>query len=199
MNGKPEVFIIESLRLDDERNNRFEGQIISQILALSGKKCEYYYVRTSRELKRFLAVFTRSKYRYLHLSCHGDPQSMATTFDTLTLAGFADLVRPHLESKRLFVSACAMTNETLAKEIIPDSGCFSILGPDENIAFNDAAILWASLYHVLFTADPNAITRVGLTAKAQEVSNMYRVRLKLFVPHRGSYKRITISPEPESG
>jgi len=35
-----EVFIIESLNFDDERDSRFEGRIISDILALSGKKCE---------------------------------------------------------------------------------------------------------------------------------------------------------------
>lgn len=43
MTTKPEVFIIESLRFDDERQDRFEGQIIKKILALSGKNCEYYY------------------------------------------------------------------------------------------------------------------------------------------------------------
>jgi len=48
--SRPEVFIIESLTLDDERHDRYEGQIISRILALSGKSCEYYYIRTTREL-----------------------------------------------------------------------------------------------------------------------------------------------------
>jgi hypothetical protein len=31
---KPEVFIIESLNLEDEKHDRFEGKIISQILSV---------------------------------------------------------------------------------------------------------------------------------------------------------------------
>lgn len=47
--SQPEVFIVESLTFADERSERFEGRIISQILSLSGKNCEYYYIRTKRE------------------------------------------------------------------------------------------------------------------------------------------------------
>jgi len=43
--SQPEIFIIESLNFKDERAESFEGRIISQILALSGKKCEYYKFR----------------------------------------------------------------------------------------------------------------------------------------------------------
>jgi hypothetical protein len=53
-----EVFIIESLDFDDKRNHRFEGRIISDILALSGKQCEYRYIRTKREFKEVLKQFS---------------------------------------------------------------------------------------------------------------------------------------------
>ena len=45
--SQPEIFIIESLRFEDERAERFEGRIISQILALSGKRQS---VRAARHL-----------------------------------------------------------------------------------------------------------------------------------------------------
>ena len=51
---KPEVFIIESLQLEDEKENLYEGQIISQILHLSGRETQYYYIRTRRELEEIL-------------------------------------------------------------------------------------------------------------------------------------------------
>lgn len=70
-----------------------------------------------------------------------------------------------------------MTNDALAKRVMPGSGCYSILGPDKDIYFGDAAILWASLYHVMFSADAKAMKRATLRAKAQEVSNMYHVKL----------------------
>ena len=174
---KPEVFIVESLDFDDEREQRFEGRIVSQILALSGKRCEYYYIRTKRELREVLTRFSDSGYRYLHLSCHGDQGSMYTTLDRIPFSRLAPLLRPHLDNRRLFVSACSMTNDALARRIMPQSGCYSILGPDQDIRFSDAAILWASLYHVMFAADSTAMKRTVLKAKAQEVADMYGVRL----------------------
>ena len=174
---KPEVFIVESLTFSDERNERTEGRIISQILALSGKQCEYYYIRTKRELQQVLMKFSTSGYRYLHLSCHGNGHSMSTTLDTIGFSEFANIARPYLTDRRLFVSACSMTNDALAKELMPSSGCNSILGPAQDVAFADAAILWASLYHVLFSEDEKRIKRTVLKAKAQEVANVFRVRL----------------------
>lgn len=38
---KPNVFIVESLRFDDERDNRQEGKVLSQILQLNGINSEY--------------------------------------------------------------------------------------------------------------------------------------------------------------
>lgn len=76
MFSKPEVFIIESLELEDEKRNCFEGKILSQILYLSGKKSIYYYIRKKRELEEIVSEFHQSEYRYLHISCHGNENHM---------------------------------------------------------------------------------------------------------------------------
>jgi hypothetical protein len=39
--------------------------------------------------------------------------------------------------------------------VIKDSGCFSLIGPKKAISFGDAAIMWASFYHLTFR-DENA-------------------------------------------
>jgi hypothetical protein len=39
---RPGVFIIESLDFEDEKNRRFEGQILRDMLILSGKEVEYW-------------------------------------------------------------------------------------------------------------------------------------------------------------
>lgn len=195
----PEVFIIESLDFKDERAQRFEGRIISQILAFSGKKCEYCYIRTKRELSTLLERFESSRYRYLHLSCHGSTDAMYTTLDRIPFSEFGTLVKPHLRKRRLFVSACSVTNRTLADAIMPESGCYSILGPDQDILFSDAAVLWASFYHVMFAADSTAMKYKTIKAKAQEVSDMYRVQLKLIGHEDGAngYNMKTIAPRKE--
>lgn len=192
-----EVFIIESLTLDDERRQRFEGRIISQILALSGKKCEYYYIRTKRELVAMLKQFTSSHYRYLHLSCHGDNTSMATTLDAIPFSELGPLIKPYLRKRRLFVSACSMSNRSLAENIMPGSDCYSILGPDQDIRFSDAAVLWAAFYHVMFSADSTAMKHKVLKAKTQELANMFGVRLTFIDHHSGpkSYSLETIVPD----
>lgn len=192
--SQPEIFIIESLNFEDERAERFEGKIISEILALSGKKCEYCYIRTKRELSTLLEHFASSRYRYLHLSCHGNKQAMFTTLDPIPFSELGALIKPHLRKRRLFVSACSATNTALAEAIMPDSGCYSILGPDQDIYFGDAAVLWASFYHVMFSADSTAMKYKTIKAKAQEVSDMYRVRLKLIGHDEDSSKGYKIRP-----
>lgn len=178
---KPEVFIIESLRFDDERLNRSEGDIISRILALSGKECQYYYIRTRKEFRRVLGLMEESGYRYLHLSCHANDSSMATTLDDISFGELAKILRGRLNDRRLFVSACSMASEKFADALMPNSGCYSILGPAEDVGFGDAAILWASLYHVMFAEEREAMKRKVLREKAQMLADVFRVRLNLFV------------------
>jgi hypothetical protein len=163
------------------RNRNYSrGQIIKRILAFSGKHCQYYYIRTKRELRAMMERFTDSGYRYLHLSCHANASGMATTLNSINFIELADLMKPHLRDRRLFVSACSMTTDVLAQGLMSGSGCFSILGPSEDIQSADAVILWSSLYHVMFAADATAMKRTVLKAKAQEVANMYRVCLTYF-------------------
>ena len=198
--SQPEIFIIESLRFEDEREELFEGRIISQILALSGKRCEYCYIRTKRELKALLEQFASSHYRYLHLSCHGSRNSLFTTLDPVPFAELGPLLKPHLRKRRLFLSACSATNDLLAEAVMPDSGCYSILGPDQKIYFGDAAVLWASFYHVMFTADSEAMKYKIIKAKAQEVADMFRVKLTLIghdKDHSKSYTIKAINPRRE--
>ena len=198
--SQPEIFIIESLDFKDEKAERFEGRVISQILRLSGKQCEYYYIRTKRELKNLLEQFKSTHYRYLHLSCHGSSNSIFTTLDPIPFTELGPLLKPFLRKRRLFLSACSATNSALADAIMPGSGCYSILGPDQDIYFNDAAILWASFYHVMFNADSQLMKYKTIKAKAQEVSDMYRVRLKLIARDTGrpkDYKMRSVAPRIE--
>ncbi len=120
------VFIIESLTFKDEREGKREGDILTNILRLSQKHVEYRYIRTKSELKAVLKHFAKSKMRYLHLSCHGNDNALSMTLDSIPLHEFAELTRPYLEDRRLFLSACDATNRNLALEVIPKSGCYSV-------------------------------------------------------------------------
>lgn len=180
--SEPEVFIIESLKFKDERRDLFEGRIISGILALSNKQCRYYYVRTRAEFLRVLDFFEESRYRYLHVSCHANATSMATTLDSIPFRELAKIFRGRLAKRRLFVSACSMASEHLADALIPESGCTSILGPSDPIGFGDATIFWSALYHQMFKADQERMPRATLELKAGTLANVFGERLNLFLP-----------------
>lgn len=178
---KPEVFIIESLDPDDEGNGRFEGSIISRILKLHGKMPKYRYVRTREEFEEAVAQFGRSKYRYLHISAHADSKGMCTTNqDEIDFDELATILNPHLKGRRLFLSACSMVHEKLAKNIIPESGCYSVVGPNEDILFTDAAILWSALYHLMFAHNMNSMKHSDLKKHLQNTSHMFEVDISYF-------------------
>jgi hypothetical protein len=178
----PEVFIVESLKLEDEANDKYEGKIISNILHLNinRKNSKYYYIRTKKELEAVVKIFAESRYRYLHLSCHGSPQSMKMTLDTISFEQLGGILKPHLHKKRLFISACEMVNDELAKAIIPGSDCYSIIGPSKPVAFSDAAILWASFYHLIFNYDSKKIEREGIIKHCQPIVNLFGVPLNYY-------------------
>lgn len=154
------LYIIESLKFDDETENRLEGKILRDILRLSGHEVDYLYIRTRQELQVAAERFHQSKSRYLHISCHGNPTTIRLTLSRLSFERFAEDVVPHLDNRRLFMSACAVVNERLAKLVIPRSNCHSVIGPRKTVSFGDAALMWATFYHLMFR-DPQADAMTG--------------------------------------
>ncbi len=175
--SKPELFIIESLEFDDEKKQLYEGLVISQILRLSGKKSIYYYIRTKAELSKVLDIFKECNYRYLHISSHGSRDAMHTTIDTIPFDELGKMLLPVLDGRRLFLSACSMTNVNLARKMMPKSGCFSMVGPTRDVNFNDAAILWASFYHLMFKSNARAMKHAQVEKNVQKVSSLFKVPL----------------------
>lgn len=178
MSTLPDVFIIESLSPDDEGNGRFEGGIISQMLRLHGKEPKYRYVRTRKEFIEAVEQFGESKYRYLHISAHADEDGMCVTNqEEIDFDELSEILRPYLKGRRLFLSACSMVHDELAEEMIPNSGCFSVVGPTEDIRFSDAAIVWSSIYHLLFTDNTDSINHAGLKKRLLKVCALFQVKL----------------------
>lgn len=100
--SRPEVFIVESLRFEDEEKGFFEGRILSDVLKMCGKRPEYFYFRTVDELVALADLFDKSQSRYLHISCHGSPTEIETTLDRITLVEFAKIFGGKLNNRRVF-------------------------------------------------------------------------------------------------
>ena len=177
MKTEPEVFIVESLKFEDEDEGIFEGRILTDLLRLCGKTPRYYYVRTRRELHEVLRFFERSRYRYLHLSCHGNRESLATTLDVIRFDDLGKLLNPYLKGRRLFISACDAVNEQLANAVMPGSGCRSIIGPNEDVTFDEAAIIWASFYQLMFRENFRKMRRGDITQVLEGLVDLFEVRI----------------------
>lgn len=190
-----EVFIIESLRFEDEECASYEGKFLSQILKMEGKKPLYYYIRTKAELEAVMELFAESDYRYLHISCHGNPSALSTTLDSISFKTIGKLLNPYLKKRRIFVSACSAVNDDLAAAIIPSSGCYSIIGPVKDVYFGHAAIVWASFYHLMFELDHKKMRRKEMLSTLRKLVKTFNVPLDYFSTSKKSpkgYKRTPI-------
>ena len=184
--GKPSVFVIESLDYKDECAGRYEGTVLRDILNLSKKDVEYIYIRTRRELKFALEVFRRSDKRYLHLSCHGNDTGLFLTIGApLTFEKFGALARPYLRDRRLFISACEVTSYALAKQILLGSGCYSVIGPAQDIGFGDAALIWASFYHLAFRMRRDGMNRSTIRSVLGKTCKLFEVPFRYFRAKNG--------------
>lgn len=190
---KPEVFIIESLKLNEEEHYR-EGEAIARSLRMSLKTPQYRYVRTARELEHFIDEFEKSNYRYLHLSCHGSKSGVSTTLDDLTTEEFADIVGPVLGKKRLFLSTCLASTTEMAAAVFSHSGCYSLAGPVNKINFDDSVILWTSFYHLMFKANELAMKRVEIEQTLAQCAAMVDEKVAFYTPRKTLPPKRTVLP-----
>ena len=171
---KPEVFIIKSLNLQDEKDRLQEGDLISRMLHLVGKAgTQYYYIRTERELEEIVDLFDESDCRYLHISCHANRTGIATTFDNVGYDELGTMLRPCLDGRRVFVSACEMATAGFARQILPNTGCYSLIGPKRKVSFDDAAAFWVSFYHLMFKLNAESMKSEDLRRRIRELSKIY--------------------------
>lgn len=175
-----EVFIIESLPPADPP----EGEVLRQVLAFAGKKARYEQVRSRAELDAALLHFEQSSFRYLHISCHGAADRLCLAEGDMEYREVGYALRPRLRNRRVFFSACELGNRALAQELLPESGCYSMVGPRDRISFGDAALVWASFYHLMFRADANAIKRDPLLCQLRKVAALFEVAMNFFSASR---------------
>lgn len=175
----PEVYIIETLDVADEEHRR-EGEVITKVLAMAGKAPRYRYVRTARELEHFAQDFADSGYRYLHISCHGNIGLFGLTLDTLTDTEFADIIGPHLDQKRLFLSTCLATTPSFTQLIFDRSSCFSVAGPVKSIDFIDAALFWSTFYHLMFRESRQLMQKNAILLNIERAATCIGEPIRLF-------------------
>jgi hypothetical protein len=194
----PDVFIIESLDLEDEGCDRPEGRRIADMLRLGKKNCQYYYVRTKREVKELLKVFQASRYRYLHLSTHGVVErnhklvGLSTTFDQIRTDELGELLRPYINRRRVFLSACNAGSKSMATALLHDTTCHSVMAPCRSVGFGDMAIFWVAFYYAMFQQDNAKMNNTRIEETGTAAAKLFKIHMKLFITKDGAIRSIDL-------
>jgi hypothetical protein len=144
-----------------------------------------------------LDKFKTSGFRYLHISCHANSKGVALTLDHVSVVELGELLRPYLDKRRVFFSACELATDKLASALLRDSGCYSVIAPSETIGFDEAALFWASLYHLMFKDDRQVMKRDELVRHLNALSSVFGVKMRYFSSsrsHARGFREVTITP-----
>ncbi len=175
---KPETFILESLAHEDELATRLDGKVLYDVLKLQGKNPLYYYFRTQRELVEFSKIFRDSGYRYLHLSCHGNAETVSYTFGESVYTEFARLFERKLHNRRLFVSGCNLGNMNFAKAIFAtNGGMYSVTAPTKKVFFDQSISFWSAFYYMMHAWDSSAMKKKRLNQVFNQLSTIFEMPL----------------------
>lgn len=199
-----DVFIIESLDKEDEREHRFEGQRLADLLRLSGKNPKYYYFQSVKELPSIFELFRLSNYRFMHVSCHASLTHLAATQDSVTYAEFAALTDGCLKLRRVFFSACEVGNELFSTCLASrNKGMHSVVAPAETIYFDHAAAIWSAFYVSMFASGSDGMTGEEIKARIRTLCTLFPVdfHASTYRPQVDSWNHEVIrkSPLPNSG
>lgn len=143
------IFIIESLRSEDF----FDGENLSEVIALSEIDTIYKEVVSYEDLKFKLQEFEASHYRYLHLSCHADLDGIEINGEEISYDTLSSLLGNKLVGKRLFLSACRAGNIDFAARAIYKNRAISIIGTPTDLYFKKSVLFWPVFYHVIHEID----------------------------------------------
>ncbi len=175
---KPETFILESLGHEDEKEARFDGKILYEVLKLHGKNPLYYYFRTQRELIEFAKIYSESGYRYLHLSCHGGEDIVQYTFGNSNYKDFAGIFEKKLHNRRLFVSGCSLGNMYFAYEVFEtNGGMYSITAPTKKVYFHQSVSFWSAFYYMMYAWDDTMMKKKRLNQVLTQLTTIFEMPL----------------------
>lgn len=174
------VFIIESMDLENERKGKLDGLALKTILDLCDIPNDYYYIRTTFELEHVMEEFTASNFQFLHLACHGNEKEICLALEEVSYGDFEEIIGECMWHRRLFLSACRVARLSLAKRLIPKHHVLSVIGTPDDIAYDRAAIVWSTFYHLMYENNKVSMPQRELLPVLQQLSGLFRVSLNYF-------------------
>jgi hypothetical protein len=181
------IYIIEFLRADDYP----DGDNLHKILKLSLIDTKYKWVNSKEEFKNALKSFNKSRFRYLHISCHADETGLEINGDEITNLEFQQMTEKYLSNKRLFLSACKGANRHLASLIVSKNNAYSLVGIPTNLDFDKSALFWPSFYHLINEVDTKRMKRLQIIDIVKKLVALFNVPVNYYsrINNSKSYMR----------
>ena len=192
---KADVFIIESLPDTDPH----DGKVLSDVLTMMGKKPIYRKVKDVDDFEASLEEYKNSKYRFLHISCHGNESQIFFENGMVDYLGFGNLFANHrLPVTRIFFSACCLGNPDLAKAIISsNTAIHSVTAPRNSIAFTCSLVSWSVFYTKAFRWNKDGISEETILMTMRQISNLLLTEFSVSSLHANTMKIHTFTIIPE--
>lgn len=177
----PDVFIVESLKDSDPK----DGKLLADSLRFSGKNPIYMTFSTEEELKRVLAIFAASNYRFLHVSCHGtatdlkfyDQNKAECPPEQIDYQSFLNIFPEKIQAFRLFFSACELGNMNISNIMMrkKKGTLHSVAAPSIVISFTNSASIWNAFYIAMFSDDTKGMKAEGIISKLKKITDIFNV------------------------
>lgn len=190
-----DVFIIESLPAE----NPHDGKLLFDVLKMMGKNPIYRKVKDADDFENALNDYKQSKYRFLHISCHGNKSQVFFEEGMVDYLGFGNLFANHsLPVTRIFFSACCLGNQALSKAIITaNKAVHSIVAPTQKIPFDLALIAWSTFYVKAFGWNRDGISENTILMTMRQIANLFLLDFDVSSLHTDNMKIYSFPIIPE--
>lgn len=170
------VFIIESLREGDFN----EGERLSAILKIALILEHRVSVSSKAEFADAVTAFSRSGFRYLHLSCHANLDGIEIGGEFISNSELKAILSGKIKGRRVFFSACKASNLNTATVIIDKCKGQSVIGSPLKIDEDKAALFWPSFYFAINKIDSESMKRAGIVDSLQKCVDLFDVPINYY-------------------
>lgn len=175
MDFKNDYFIIESLTKEDINDGKIFYDALSSI-----KKYNPILkrVKTRKGFEKALIEFSKSNYKYLFISAHGDEENIELIDDIFNAYDLDDL-EIDLTNRRIFMSTCRGGSFILAKYFIK-KGAYSVVGSPDDLAQIVATGMWTTMAVVFERLNKGALNFKELDKTLKIMTQIYQINLAYY-------------------
>lgn len=167
-----DYFIIESLNEEDIN----DGKIFHEaLLSLGTYNPIYIKVYDKKEFENALLKFSKSDYKYLFISAHGDDENIYLEYDSFNAYDLDDM-KINFNRKRIFMSTCRGGSFLLAKYFITKKA-YSVIGSPDDLNQIVAVGMWPTMILIFERLNKNQLNFYELNKTIKQIVKIYEINL----------------------